>query len=354
MRGDGVSTPKYFKLSIGGKDLIIFYPQFKKDDGFVVISEDNPFPIKIKDFETLLSYLNAVNIISERMIENTQGLIDSIDQMEMLATGPEGPQGPQGERGPQGPQGIQGPKGDKGDKGDPGDVSLEQFNSHVNDKSNPHDVTSEQVTLIDTIHADALGESYPIGVTIFFTVPDDGYPQNYGTVLNIKYMDNRFTQWFYGNGYTEYQTVAMFRHYHPTTGWTDWQEVVTITSDEQAVTIVDKYTIDGTTVIKYSDGKMECFKYHNMGSVGSNGSGTYANPYRTSAYTWDFPESFMGNPVVLITPNADDTVGSNRLLTSFYRSNNPDSITFIQIASISDGYPSRDAYANLYAVGRWQ
>src|SRR5690625_7632208 len=80
MRGDGVSTPKYFKLSIGGKDLIIFYPQFKKDDGFVVISEDNPFPIKIKDFETLLSYLNAVNIISERMIENTQGLIDSIDQ----------------------------------------------------------------------------------------------------------------------------------------------------------------------------------------------------------------------------------------------------------------------------------
>lgn len=147
MRGDGVSTPKYFKLSIGGKDLIIFYPQFKKDDGFVVISEDNPFPIKIKDFETLLNYLNDLNVVSERMVEHTQGLIDSINQMEMLATGPQGEKGDIGPQGPKGEKGDTGPQGPKGDKGDPGEVTEAQLSAHTDNKDNPHHVTKAQVGL---------------------------------------------------------------------------------------------------------------------------------------------------------------------------------------------------------------
>src|SRR5690625_3271294 len=147
MRGDGVSTPKYFKLSIGGKDLIIFYPQFKKDDGFVVISEDNPFPIKIKDFETLLNYLNDLNVVSEIMVEHTQGLIDSINQMEMLATGPQGEKGDIGPQGPKGEKGDTGPQGPKGDKGDPGEVTEAQLSAHTDNKDNPHHVTKAQVGL---------------------------------------------------------------------------------------------------------------------------------------------------------------------------------------------------------------
>lgn len=167
--------------------------------------------------------------------------------------GPIGPLGPIGPEGPQGIQGIQGVQGEKGDKGDAGSVisvndimpdsngnvslgptevgadplgaaqavetlvdqlgdKLGDLNhldtttkdtfvnaineiaknliGHMNNKGNPHKVTSSQVNWLEpyTISQNASASAYPFGITALFVGPSEerGSWLNYGTVLIVK------------------------------------------------------------------------------------------------------------------------------------------------------------------------
>lgn len=103
-----------------------------------------------------------------------------------------------------------------------------KLDSHANNKNNPHNVTTNQVNVIPYIPASTSGNTYPVGVTTF-NVEDsglaDGYPQNYGVVLNIKISHIRFTQWYFRHGFTVDTVGAYYRHWHSTYGWSEWQDV---------------------------------------------------------------------------------------------------------------------------------
>ncbi|WP_313429705.1 pyocin knob domain-containing protein [Siminovitchia terrae] len=107
-----------------------------------------------------------------------------------------------------------------------------KLDSHANNKNNPHNVTTNQVNVIPYIPASTSGNTYPIGVTTFNveeTGLADGYPQNYGVVLNIKISDVRFTQWYFRHGFTTGAIGAYFRHWHSSgLEWSDWQMLETV------------------------------------------------------------------------------------------------------------------------------
>lgn len=107
--------------------------------------------------------------------------------------------------------------------------------AHTKDKGNPHDVTSEQITVIPAKSASASGNDYPRGTTMFSSTDGQGYPQTYGVVINFKINDSRFTQWFFGNGFVESQEKVFYRMWHSTNGWTDWHEQETVEGSQAKV-----------------------------------------------------------------------------------------------------------------------
>ncbi|MEC0685624.1 DNA-packaging protein, partial [Bacillus haynesii] len=70
-------------------------------------------------------------------------------------------------------------------------------NYHINNKANPHEVTTEQVTIISdpTPYQDASyeGDNYPDGISTFHLAGSAaGYPSKYGECLNVKTTKYRF------------------------------------------------------------------------------------------------------------------------------------------------------------------
>lgn len=308
-------NPEYFNIEVGGKTLTVFYPQFESNEGFKVVSDENPLPVVLKNHEDYLSVLEYVALQDEHTVEKLGELADLIEQMSLLAKGPKGEKGDPftyDDFTQEQLEGLRGPRGEKGDPGPTGPPNTEaqaDIDAHKADKTNPHNVTKSQVGL---------------GSVGNYGLATQEEAQN-GTV-NSKYMTPLRTK----------------------------QAIEKLLEDIGVVYIVESYEENDTFVTKYSDGKMEMTQFRNLGSVGANGNGTLENPYRSSAYTWEFPETFVEEPVVLITPNAYDLNGTSRLLTAYYRDNRVYDVTYIQVASISDKYPSNDAYVNLLAVGRWK
>ncbi len=114
--------PDYFTLDIGGRSLVIFYPQFLDGDQWKVVSDENPFPVefKVEDKEDFMQMLGTIQALQEQQNEQTELLANLIGQMDMLARGP---------------------------KGDTGEISQATFDTHVNNTKNPHEVTKTQVGL---------------------------------------------------------------------------------------------------------------------------------------------------------------------------------------------------------------
>ncbi|HBZ09106.1 MAG TPA: hypothetical protein DEO65_04350 [Bacillus bacterium] len=131
-----------------------------------------------------------------------------------------------------------------------------KVNAHANLKNNPHEVTSEQVSLTSYRPATDSGDLYPIGFTMFFIGADDtGYPTTHGIVVNMKYNSTRFTQWYFSHGGGGHATVgnAQFRHWYTGVGWSQWYRVETT---EGAQDKADKALMDAKT---YADGKSSLF-----------------------------------------------------------------------------------------------
>lgn len=100
-----------------------------------------------------------------------------------------------------------------------------KVNTHANRKDNPHEVNSSQITKIPAIQdATVSGENYPAGVTIFtVTTGSTGYPgSGFGTVMNIKDTNTRFTQYYYSNGSVATSRGSWYRHWYTGLGWTAW------------------------------------------------------------------------------------------------------------------------------------
>ncbi|MES9689273.1 hypothetical protein ABWK31_17715, partial [Bacillus sp. JJ353] len=71
------------------------------------------------------------------------------------------------------------------------DQLTDLMNYHINNKSNPHNVTSEQVTIISDPSpfqdASYSGDNYPMGISTFhLSSGSTGYPSSYGECLNVK------------------------------------------------------------------------------------------------------------------------------------------------------------------------
>lgn len=336
-----MTIPHYEIIEVGGKNLVVFYPQFKDDEGYKIIDLENRFPIELKNEEEYKMFLEAIIASEDAIKDDLKTLADLIDEMSLLAKGPKGDtrymwvkyaddaEGNGMSDNPDGKKyiGMAFNKDTETPSDDPSDYTWaryypdltdvrdelqtvkESINSHVNNKNNPHEVTKSQIGL--------------------------GNVQNYG-IASQSQAEN-------GTSNSAYMTPLRTK-----------QAIEKLLEDIGVVYVVESYEENGTFVTKYSDGKMEMTQYRNMGSVGDYGNGTLESPYRTGSYTWEFPETFVEEPVVLITPNADDSLGSRRSLTAYYRENRVNEVTYIQVASISDKFPSNDAYVNLLAIGRWK
>lgn len=79
------------------------------------------------------------------------------------------------------------------------------------------------------ITGDQLGDVYPDGLSIYVTSNDPTYPLAYGTILNAKHDNSRFTQLLFDPG-SAGNIDFLFRHFYQTAdqnAWTDWAKVFT-------------------------------------------------------------------------------------------------------------------------------
>jgi len=83
-------TPHYKMIEIGGKELAVFYPQFKDDDGYKIIDKDNRFPIELRNHDEYMSFLETLIEREQELKDGLTTLADLVDEMDMLARGPKG------------------------------------------------------------------------------------------------------------------------------------------------------------------------------------------------------------------------------------------------------------------------
>lgn len=118
--------------------------------------------------------------------------------------------------------------------------------------------------------------------------------------------------------------------------------------------IIERGTTENGDYAKYSSGRMECRLTRNAGSRIALGNGTYDNPYRTTAFTWNFPESFKTPPIISGSTEIDSTNAQARMGTVVFRNTTADSSAFIQAVSFSGASSDVDVTMHLLAIGRWR
>ena len=85
-----MTTPHYKIIEVGGKNLVVFYPQFKDDEGYKIIDLENRFPIELKNEEEYKMFLEAIIASEDAIKDDLKSLADLIDEMSLLAKGPKG------------------------------------------------------------------------------------------------------------------------------------------------------------------------------------------------------------------------------------------------------------------------
>lgn len=314
--------PDHFILEIGGRSLVIFYPQFLDGDQWKVISDENPFPVefKVEDKEDFMQMLGTIQALQEQQNEQTELLANLIGQMEMLATGPKGDDFTYEDFTPEQLADLKGEKGDaftyedftpeqlgglKGEKGDPGEITQATFDTHVNNTDNPHSVTKAQVGL---------------GSVSNYGLATQTEAQN-GTINN-KYMTPQRTK----------QAID--------------------SNLEGAVFVVDKGTNGNGTFVKWSDGSMQAYTTINLGPTalgGNNGAG----PPRTDVGHWDFPIPFKEKPSIQITHALDDASYNSRAMVAYYRRADAEGVRLIQASNPFNAETDNDITVDVTAIGMW-
>jgi hypothetical protein len=104
---------------------------------------------------------------------------------------------------------------------------------------------------------------------------------------------------------------------------------------------------------KFDNGNLFCWNRFSVGSITTNGAGTYANPYRSGAITWTFPEPFIAAPLVFPAPSIGDLGGLRNMAMAYTRG------VTATTAAVQVGRGSSDATADVFAVdvlavGRWK
>src|SRR5690625_1543801 len=136
----------YQLIEVGGVTIPVFLPKFwsEEEGAWITLSYDNPLPITVKNHQDFTDLINGIISKQGGTITALNTLSALVGEMSLMATGPQGEQGIQGE---QGVQGVRGPEGIQGPQGEPGEVSQADFDGHVNNKGNPHEVTKDDVGL---------------------------------------------------------------------------------------------------------------------------------------------------------------------------------------------------------------
>ena len=160
------SKPKYFTIEFNGEEMVVFYPQYKDDDEWVIVSKEKPFPVELTEHNNseITDLLKSIQKSQEETKEQSELLAELISEMEKLATGPQGEPFRYEDFTEEQLEGLRGPKGDPFEFDDFTDEQLESFTNaakeevseeivdHTESTDNPHQVTKNQVGLGSVIN----------------------------------------------------------------------------------------------------------------------------------------------------------------------------------------------------------
>ena len=105
--------------------------------------------------------------------------------------------------------------------------------------------------------------------------------------------------------------------------------------------------------IRFENGLQICGHVFSVGSITTNGSGTYADPWRSNFIAWTYPRPFVSPPFVSVTPSTgnlggirDASMGYARIVT--------DTTASVQIARGSSNSTADVFSAICVAMGPWK
>src|SRR5699024_9594183 len=155
------SKPKYFTIEFNGEEMVVFYPQYKEDDEWIIVSKDNPFPVELTEHNNteITDLLKSIQKSQKETKEQSELLAELISEMEKLATGPQGDPFRYEDFTEEQLEGLRGPKGDPFEFDDFTDEQLESFTNtakeeiseeivqHTERTNNTDNVTKAQIGL---------------------------------------------------------------------------------------------------------------------------------------------------------------------------------------------------------------
>lgn len=106
--------------------------------------------------------------------------------------------------------------------------------------------------------------------------------------------------------------------------------------------------------LKFANGWMICFYLIDLGTRIDNGTGTDADPYRSSNPNWLFPQEFIEAPIVVGSAIIDSGTASLRQSCVAMNGVTPTEVNGVQAGALSSTSTSVDVSANLIAIGRWK
>ena len=328
-----MTIPHYKIIEVGGKSLVVFYPQFKDDEGYKIVDLENRFPIELKNEEEYKMFLEAIIASEDAIKDDLKTLADLIDEMSLLAKGPKGDtrymwikyadddkgngmsDSPDGKKyiGMAFNKDTETPSNNASDytwaryypdltgiKDELREVE-ESLNSHTNNTNNPHNVTKSQVGL--------------------------GNVQNYGIALE--------SQAKVGVANNVYMTPLRTKQ-------------AIDANLEGAVFVVDSDFQEDAGFIKYSNGIMECWDRLKM----ERGANT-----RMDA-VWRFPEEFSDAPnisFVMDIRGKQTTPSTFEMAIQYIRELRTDcaELTIGRIQGGTDFAEGDVVYVLARAIGRW-
>ena len=107
---------------------------------------------------------------------------------------------------------------------------------------------------------------------------------------------------------------------------------------------------------KFDDGTMICRGRFNLGARNSAGSGTSADPYRTSAVSLNYPRAFTEAPHVSLQAECGSPVVNARNMNISFASRTASQVTTVNAfaGAVSLGTDSTDVFCHITAIGRWK
>src|SRR5699024_2580210 len=151
-----------------GEEMVVFYPQYKEDDEWIIVSKDNPFPVELTEHNNteITDLLKSIQKSQEETKEQSELLAELISEMEKLATSTQGEPCEYEAVTEQRLEDIRAPKGDPFELDDFTDEQLESFTNaakeevseeiadHTESKSKPQEETKSQVGSgsVDNVH----------------------------------------------------------------------------------------------------------------------------------------------------------------------------------------------------------